>query len=102
MKGECLQKGRRKLPDRAIARPKEVDGLVLTWPNQPGCFVDGGPQRGFRDVGKTDGPHGRIVNSRVEQHLTERPEHPQLLIGRAGHGLAQLFEFPAGSAVVLP
>src|SRR5207245_4478477 len=62
MEGEGLQKGRCKLADCAVPGAKKVDGLVLTWPNQPGCFVDGSPQRGFWDVGKTDGPYGRIVN----------------------------------------
>ena len=32
MKGQRVQKGRRKLSDRAIAGPKEVDGVVMGFP----------------------------------------------------------------------
>ena len=70
--------------------------------NQARRFFDGRPEGGFGHPRKTDGPDGRIVDRAVKEHLAQRPKHPQLLIRRARHGLAQLFELPAGGAVVLP
>ena len=84
MEGERLQKRRRKLAEVAIARAKEVDGVIMARPNQPRGLFHGRPEGGFRDARKTDRPDGRIVDRRVEQHLPERPEEQQLLIRRAG------------------
>ena len=102
MEGEGLQKGRRKLPDGAIAGAKEVNRLVLARPNQSRRLFHGRPEDGFGDPRKTDGPDGRIVDRGVEEHLAQRAKHPELLIRRARHGLAQLLEFLPGGAVVLP
>jgi len=88
VKGEGLEKRRRKLPDGAIAGPKEVDGIILARPNQPRRLFDSRPEHRFRDARKTDRPDGGIVNRGVEQHLSQFPEEPELLIGRAGDRLA--------------
>ena len=46
--------------------------------------------------------HRRIVNGDVEQDLSNLPEHAELLVGRAGHGLAQLFQFLLRGPVIFP
>ena len=76
MQGEGLEKRRRKLPDGAIAGPKEVDGIVLPRPNQPCGLFDGRPEHRFWDARKTDRADGGIINSRVEQHLAQFAEEP--------------------------
>jgi hypothetical protein len=42
MEGERLQKGWGKLPDGAIARAKEVNGIIMAWSNQPLRLFDRG------------------------------------------------------------
>jgi hypothetical protein len=88
MQGERRKKRRRKLPDGAIAGPKEVDGVILVRPHQPGRLFHGGAEDGLRDARKTHSPDGGIVERGVEQHLAECPEKPKLLIGRARERLA--------------
>ena len=88
VQGEGLEKGRCKLPDGAIAAPKKVDGVIMAWPNQPGRLFDGCAEDRLRDTRKTDGPDGGIVNRGVEEHLSQFAEEPELLVGRAGDGLA--------------
>ena len=88
VQGEGLEKGRCKLPDGAIAGPKEVDGVIMAWPNQPGRLFHGRTEDGLRDAGKTHGADGGSVNRGVEQHLAQFPKESELLIGRAGERLA--------------
>ena len=60
------------------------------------------PHDGFGDPRKTHGPHGGIGDLWVEKHLAQLAKDPQLIVGRAGSGLAQVFEFLSRCTIVLP
>src|SRR5262249_51615549 len=102
MKGQGLQKGWGKLANCAVPRAKEINRTILPRANQGRGLLHCLPEGSFGYPRKTHGPDGRIVDRGIEEHAPEFPEHAQLLVGRAGDGLAPVLEFLPCRTCVVP
>ena len=101
MERKRLHKSRGKLADRAVPGAKEINRAILTRANQARRVCHRLAEGDFGHPRKTHRPDGRIVNRGIQEHAPQGLEHAQLLVGRAGDGLAPFLQFlPCGTRVV--